>query len=141
MLSPTFCLIYLSDIKENFFQSIVKELYALSEKGLGELSTLKKATWPKGNGKRPTDIEIYYQKIQEICGNTLPPINAVWHDFEDFHIIRTRNTHHKLVYINVECKTPDKIIRLSTDYLKHNIEQVKNMLLQAEQAVLDSKKK
>lgn len=131
---------FLFDIKETFFQSIVKELYSLSEKGLGELSTLKKATWSKERGKRPTDIEIYYLKIQEISGNVLPPINEVWRDFEDFHTIRTINTHHKVVRINVERKTPDKIIRLTTNYLKRNIEQVKNMLLQAEQAVLDSKK-
>lgn len=132
---------FLFDIRETFFQSIVKELYSLSEKGLGELSTLKKATWPKERGKRPADIEIYYLKIQEISGNVLPPINEVWRDFEDFHIIRTINTHHKVVRINVECKTPDKNIQLTTDYLKRNIEQVKQMLLQAEQAVLDSKKK
>ena len=128
--------VFLDEIRETLYHSIVKELYSLAEKGFAELSNKDKAKWKNEWGEKPkgvSDIEIYYRWLQDDCGGTLPPLKTVWVDFEKFHSIRKQVTHPKR-------ESFDIMRNLTMDFIDNNIEEVKQALLLAEQVILNSKK-
>lgn len=132
---------FLDEIRETFYDSIVKELYSVCEKGMGDLSKLNKAKWESVWGERPkgiSDIEIYYRKIGERNAITLPSIESIWTDFKLFKELRNHVTHHKKEIINKELATINHSNKCKLDFIKSNITQVKELLLQTEQAVLKS---
>ena len=134
---------FLDEIRTAFYDSIVKEVYSMCEKEMGNLSKLNKAKWESAWGERPqgiSDIEIYYRKIGEIHAITLPSIETIWPDFKLFKTMRNSVTHNKKETLNKGLSAINHSSKQKLIFIKSNIDQVKELLLQTEQAVLESKR-
>lgn len=113
------------EMLDTFYSSIVGKIYNYAENGLRILAdVVHKPKFPKGK-KRPSDIDLYFQEIERKQGITLPPIEELWPNKENFHSLRKQITHYGKGYLKTK----------EIEQLDKDLNDVLNMLLFIEEQI------
>lgn len=108
-----------------FYISIVGRIYSFAEYGLKELSGVSGKLKPPKGQQTPSDIDLYYQEIQNKKGVALPPIETLWSGKVEFHNMRRQVIHNGKCYLTETEKAG----------LSSNIDSILKMLLFVEEQI------
>ena len=122
---PSFDTQPFDDMQRSFLLSLVPRIYSFCETKLIELSINKKQpTYKEKKGK--ADIFVYYEQIGRENDVVLPPLTSIWTQYDSFHRIRIQLTHYDITR---------PIQYMSCGYIRQNIKQIEQLLLNTERII------
>ena len=123
------------DMLCDFYASMMQRIYSYAEICMLELCKDKKAAQEERfaymdnpDNEKISNLTFYYKKIQKENDVTLSGIKRIWTDYREFHDDRCKVTHNELSK------------SLSRKSIEKNIEEVCQLLLNTEQAILTNNK-
>lgn len=123
------------DMLCDFYASMMQRIYSYAEICMLELCKDKKSAQEERSAymdnpenEKISNLTFYYRKIQLENAITLPSFKHIWTNYREFHDDRNKVTHNEL------SKT------LTRDIIEKNIEEVCQLLLNTEQAILTNNK-
>lgn len=122
---PTYDTQIFDDMQRTFILSLIPRIYSFCETKLRELAINKKnPTKKEKNGM--SDIFGYYSRLEHEYKVVLPPLTSIWTQYESFHKIRIQLTHYDIA---------NPIQNISYEYIRQNIEQVEQLLLNTDRII------
>lgn len=123
------------DMLCDFYASMEQRIYSYAEICMLELCKDKKAAQEERSAymdnpenEKVSNLTFYYRKIQAENAITLPSFKRIWTNYWEFHDVRNKITHNELSK------------SLTRDIIEKNIEEVRQLLLDTEQAILTNNK-